>query len=547
MTMRQKFIVIAAAPVLCLFAVSAADSQERFSPKHLFETSDQCLACHNGLATPSGQDASIGTRWRSTIMAHAAKDPYWLATVRRETMEHPAAAAAIEDKCSTCHMPMARFAAAQQNQKGAVLSRLSGGHIDLGQADGALAEDGVSCSVCHQIDPQNLGLASSFDGGFRIDTTTPVGQRKVYGPFEIADGTAHLMSSATGFVPTKSEHLRKSEMCATCHTLYTHALDEKGNEVAQIAEQAPYLEWLHSDYKDAMSCQDCHMAKVPEDVPISSVLGKPREGVVQHLFKGGNFMLLRMLAVGRALLGVKATAGELDENLRITREHLSQSAANLAIDAGNATQEGSRLSIPVVVQNLAGHKLPTAYPSRRVWLHVVIKDRHDSIVFESGALREDGSIAGNDNDEDPLRYEPHYDRIDEPGQVQIYESIMGDVSGKPTTGLLRGASYLKDNRVLPMGFDKTTADADVAVAGRALEDPGFEEGRHTVRYIIETSPDSKPYTVTAQLWYQPISHRWATNLGAFEAPEPARFMKLYSAIPGKQTAEKLASVTRTVE
>lgn len=547
MNTTKKIIAIGAAPLLCLLAASAADSKERLEPELLFETSEQCMACHNGLVTPSGQDASIGTRWRSTIMAHASKDPYWQATVRRETMEHPAAAAAIEDKCSTCHMPMARFVAAQHNQKGEVLSRLNRGPIDLAQRDGTLAEDGVSCSVCHQIDQQNFGLSSSFDGGFRIDTRVPVGQRKVYGPFDIADGTAHIMSSATGFVPTKSDHLRQSEMCATCHTLYTHALDEQGQEVAQIAEQAPYLEWLHSDYKDAMSCQDCHMVKVREDAPISSVLGKPRQGVLQHLFRGGNFLLLRMLAAGRAILGVSATAGELEENLRITREHLSTSAANLAIDAGNTTLQDSRLSIPVVVQNLAGHKLPTAYPSRRVWLHVAIRDRHGALVLESGALREDGSIEGNDNDEDPLRYEPHYERISESGQVQIYESIMGDIGGRPTTGLLRGASYLKDNRVLPMGFDKTTAPADVAVSGRALQDPGFEEGRHTVRYAIEASPDSRPYKVTAELWYQPISYRWATNLATFEAPEPARFTKLYSAIPGKETAHKLASVTRTVE
>ena len=34
-----------------------------------------------------------------------------------------------------------------------------------------------------------------------------------------------------------------------------------------------------------------------------------------------------------------------------------------------------RLHADVVVENLGGHKLPTAYPSRRAWLHVIVRDR----------------------------------------------------------------------------------------------------------------------------------------------------------------------------
>ena len=41
--------------------------------------------------------------------------------------------------------------------------------------------------------------------------------------------------------------------------------------------------------------------------------------------------------------------------------------------------------------------------------------------------------------------------------MQIYESIMGTPAGAPTTGLLQATQYLKDNRLLPRGFDKRTA------------------------------------------------------------------------------------------
>ena len=88
------------------------------------------------------------------------------------------------------------------------------------------------------------------------------------------------------------------------------------------------------------------------------------------------------------------------------------------------------------VENLGGHKLPTAYPSRRAWLHFTVRDANGRVVFESGALNPDGSIMGNDNDEDPLKFEPHYREITSSQEVEIYEPILKDSEGKVTTGLL---------------------------------------------------------------------------------------------------------------
>ena len=36
---------------------------------------DNCMACHNGLTTSAGEDISIGTAWRATMMANSARDP----------------------------------------------------------------------------------------------------------------------------------------------------------------------------------------------------------------------------------------------------------------------------------------------------------------------------------------------------------------------------------------------------------------------------------------------------------------------------------------
>ena len=72
-----------------------------------FAVGADCLACHNGLTTPSGEDVSIGAAWQASMMAHSARDPYWQAAVRREILDHPERAAEIQQECAACHMPMA--------------------------------------------------------------------------------------------------------------------------------------------------------------------------------------------------------------------------------------------------------------------------------------------------------------------------------------------------------------------------------------------------------------------------------------------------------
>jgi hypothetical protein len=158
-------------------------------------------------------------------------------------------------------------------------------------------------------------------------------------------------------------------------------------------------------------------------------------------------------------------------------------------------------------------------------------------VFESGALNPDGSIVGNDNDQDPLKFEPYYREITSSDQVEIYEPILKDSEGKVTTGLLHAVGYLKDSRLLPRGFDKATAEKDIAVAGEAANDPNFNDKGSLVRYAISTGNASGPFTIVAELWYQPIGFRWAHNLASYQAAEPQRMVNYY-----EQAAAKSAVV-----
>lgn len=486
-----------------------------------FQTGAECMACHNGLTTPTGEDVSIGVSWRASMMAHSSRDPYWQGAVRRETIDHPKHAAAIEDECSICHMPMTTYPARSAGGLGSVFTHLPGPR----RKTDPLAADGVSCTVCHQITEQRLGLPESFTGGYVMSVARTGTAQPMFGPHTVDEGHTDVMRSATGLTPAEGQHIRRSEMCATCHTLFTQALDTDGRAVGRLPEQVPFLEWRHSAYNSERSCQDCHMPPVAEPTPITSVLGEPRDGLSRHTFLGGNSFMLRMLNRHRTDLGVTAPSRELEAAASATERQLRTETATLRITDARRTGPGAAFT--VIVENLTGHKLPTGYPSRRAWLHVTARDAQGRVLFESGGVAPTGAIAGNVNDEDAARYEPHYGEIRTADQVQIYESVMVDVNGSPTTGLLRGVRYVKDNRLLPRGFDKSTAPADVAVHGAAAGDADFQSGGDRVRYLIDLPGAQGPVALQAELRFQTISFRWARNLGTYAAAETKRFTAYY--------------------
>jgi hypothetical protein len=493
-----------------------------------FAPSGDCLACHNNLTSPVGEDISIGASWRGTIMGNSGRDPYFHASVRRETIDHASRAADIEDECATCHMPAAQKLAKAGGGTGQVFAHLPV-REKAGQSDrSALAADGVSCSVCHQIAPDRLGTRESFNGNFTVAPPLPDGTPRAFGPFAVDNGRRRIMHSVSGFGQAEATHIRESELCATCHTLITEALGPDGRVIGSLPEQMNYQEWRHSAFfGEKRSCQSCHMPLVEGPVRVASVLGDYRESLSRHLFVGGNAFMLRLLNRYRAELGVEATPAELEATARATTRQIERDTATVSIDAASVSQ--GVLSVDVAVRNLTGHKFPTGYPSRRAWLHLTARDASGRVVFESGRVTERGAIVGNASDANATAFEPHYATITAEDQVQIYESIMGTPDGVPTTGLLQATAYLKDSRLLPRGFDKGTAPAEIAVIGAAAADPDFTGNGDRVRYRIAL-PSAGPVTVEVELRYQPIGYRWAQNLATYKAAEPQTFVGYYNTL-----------------
>ena len=518
---NQKFYLATCLSLIMTIVPAMAFSQAEALPTEtsmLFSGSGNCAFCHtsNGVALTDskGIDLSISTDWRATMMGNSARDPLWQAKVESEVMENPALKALIEDKCTTCHAPMGRTQAVHDGASGYSIEAMR---------TNALAMDGVSCTACHQIQPENLGTDASFSGKYQIEDT-----RQIFGPYQ--DVVPMPMMHHTGYTPQYGEHIHKSELCATCHTLFTPFVDDEGEIAGMFPEQTPYLEWQNSIFSQKeIHCQDCHMPRIDEAVKISSM--PPWIGTQspfwRHQFVGGNAFMLQIIRDNAAEIGATATAAQFDKTIAQTRMQLREKTASLNVQP---SRKGGQLLLEVEIANRTGHKFPTGFPGRRAWLHVLVQNDNGEKIFESGAFDQNGRIQNLTS-----IFEPHYDFISSENQAQIYETVMTDVNDELTFTLLRAAKYKKDNRLPPRGFVSTAKRiADVAIHGAAAGDANFNRddknegtGRDLVTYQIAVPATTKNLKFMVELLYQTAKPAFVDDLLMHDTPAVARFSKYF--------------------
>ena len=282
---------------------------------------------------------------------------------------------------------------------------------------------------------------------------------------------------------------------------------------------------------EQQSCQSCHMPVVAGGdagrVGARRAAGRPRRATCSSAATSS------CCGCSTGIVSTSASQAlprELDASALRTVRNLQQQTRQPCRSNGRSWRADG-LNFDVAVQNLTGHKFPTGYPARRAWLHVTVRDRtRRRRVRIRRDHRRAARFEGNDNDADAPKFEPHYAEIREPDQVQIYESIMSDPAGRPTTGLLSAVRYLKDNRLLPRGFDKATAEPFVQVVGSASQDTNFTGGGDRVRYSVNVGDAQGPFQVDVELRFQPIGFRWAQNLKPYDAAEPKRFVSYYDSM-----------------
>ena len=285
----------------------------------LFNGSGNCAICHTQMTDMAGKDVSIDRLWRSTSMANSARDPYWQASVRREVLINPDFQEVIEDKCATCHMPMARTTDVSEGGTGAILDQ---GYTDPQHPKHSLAMDGISCTLCHQFQPDNFDTPESFSGHYLIDTQTPAGERLLYGPYGPQPGLVRIMQGVSGFIPQLGPHIEDSALCGACHNLNTPFLDAQDQVAGEFPEQAVYSEWLNSAFVDQKSCQGCHMPVAQGGVQLSTTGGPKRSPFYQHYFVGGNQYMPQIYQVYGDELGVTASNDHFETTILNTQEML---------------------------------------------------------------------------------------------------------------------------------------------------------------------------------------------------------------------------------
>lgn len=506
-----------------------------------------CAQCHSyspkasGLQDAEGNNIAPYDLWQGTMMANAARDPLWQAVMSVEVAATPSQKDRIEAECLKCHSPMAEKVGLDKHGEDS-FSHLLDCDSELGQ----IAQDGVSCTICHGISPDNLGSEASFSAGFELNQ-----DRLIFGPHQ--NPLTPPMRNRAGFTPTYSSHIRESSLCGSCHTLFTPAFRPDGSEVGvEFLEQAPYLEWRNSDFQNetkdpgpsAASCQDCHMSRDnPDGSPIVTRIArnpvgndfpptKPRQPYGKHHIVGGNTLVLGMFRDHGEALGASAPRSAFEQVIDETRKQLRERSARLTIVEPERADE--RLRFQVQVDNLTGHKLPTAHPTRRAWLHVKVSDSHGKLVFENGKPDAQGRIVGHDGK--PIAseiaggpIEPHRNQIAHSDAPVVYQAIMADADGAPTHVLLHGASWLKDTRLLPRGWSADHVEAARTRPIGTTHDANFRGGNDRVQIDIPLHDGlaGQELRIEVSLLYQTLSARWADEMFQYDTPQVARFRELY--------------------
>lgn len=313
-----------------------------------FLTSDNCIGCHGGLGgSPYGNTMFIQTgagygqgyniseygEWRWSPMGLAGRDPIFFAQLESEfaLLEKAGSGdltANLGTTCLSCHGAMGQRqlqidahanpdAGLEPNDfKPAYTllhAPLTETELAAQKADGSyayhqygnLAREGISCAVCHHIQPPQR--ADGQPDYNRLDTYLMNGTTGVFrmtdaatliGPYD--DVRQKPMENAMGITPRHDAYIKDSELCGACHTInlpnvdadktqplqgYTEADQAVFNQASRngaallngeygvtfpvpltqfqhSVEQATYLEWVNSEFSQggtAQSCQDCHM------------------------------------------------------------------------------------------------------------------------------------------------------------------------------------------------------------------------------------------------------------------------------------------------
>lgn len=555
-----------------------------------FITSDQCIGCHDAtqnMAAPpnmiypaSGGDQfgaqflgnytandptynlSPYGEWRASMMGLAGRDPVFYAQLASELTLHDKKGlpVTIQKTCFRCHGVMGKRQHDIDNGGGdepfPAEYVMRWGKEPMAKY-GALARDGISCTVCHHIAAEGLGKPETFTGLFKVGPAN-----EINGPFE--KPITLPMDQGLGMKPVQAAQMKSSALCGSCHAIKLPVYNAAGEKVDEKFEQATYLEWLNSVYQNEIkplgsnpkTCQDCHMpttfkmegfkkqnlaykiANIEDETfpfvdnraPDADITMPVRTPYARHLLSSMNLFVLTMFEQFSKSLGIRktdpmATFGAPVAGLELAKQAGAQLASEetAKVDILSVTKTEKTIDVKVRITNLAGHAFPSGVSFRRTFIDFALLDAEDKPVWESGATNKYGMITngpggavlpteflepGRGPYGEPQQYQPHYQTISKQSQVQIYEELATNPEGIFTTSFVALAHHVKENRLQPKGWRKDGPYAkDTEPDEHTAKDPDYNNGSGTdvIVYSIPLADvKGTPVTASANIYYQTI-------------------------------------------
>ncbi|MBK8251166.1 MAG: hypothetical protein IPK82_00665 [Polyangiaceae bacterium] len=248
-------------------------------------------------------------------------------------------------------------------------------------------------------------------------------------PGSFTDPVVHALPSKQA-----TAYLRSSEHCGSCHDVRLFGTDSigiaKGEHFKRLRNAyTEWTEWAKIEERagrPASSCQDCHMSTFPgvcissdETVPAAqpkqAVTGSKWDGIcppgtkfskrppgsypkafasdnsaetrdaVTHYFSGVDVPLSHEYPdalVDEAAIDING----VPLSAKKRRDLLLR--ASMRVEVGNGRSSSGALEVPIIVENIgAGHKVPAGFSQEReIWVHVVVRDARDSVVYEVGRV-----------------------------------------------------------------------------------------------------------------------------------------------------------------
>lgn len=488
-----------------------------------FLTSDNCIGCHdatqnnsappNMIWPPDGDadeivNLSMYAEWHAGMMGWSGRDPVFFAQLESEGQLHPEHKDYIQNLCFRCHgaMGQRQLHIDQGEDVDFSLDMIYATGDDPNAKYGALARDGVSCTVCHHVAAEGLGTPSTFTGQFNVGPAD-----ELYGPYE--NVMTKPMQNSLDVTPKFGSQIKESALCGSCHTVYLPVFgdcevdtghEEKNQKM--VYEQTTYLEWLNSSYQNetspindakAQTCQNCHMkqhyqpegsedtekliyriANIQDDtfafaeniLPRDELNVVPRDSYSRHTLSGINLFSLMFFQQFPDILGVRSvdpmsTFGNPVEPMKTVERAVLKQAREETVTVKIAAlkSDNTHLTATVDITNLVGHHFPSGVGFRRGFLEFRVEDANGKTLWISGGTNSAGIILnGADGTMLPSEffieengapsYQPHYEEITAQNQVQIYEELIKNPNGQFTTSFVSLCEKVKDNRLQPLGW-----------------------------------------------------------------------------------------------